>query len=227
VIVAEIKTITFPPTPSELAAGINYFFALLPDDDARIAITAIGERFRKPHRAIGSTIGMDGLHLPLCPKGKPERMHQPLETALLDAAGAVRSPDFTVMLDSAMRFTARDGQFPLVLCADSSSTESALQLRQAIAAEQARTGLQVIGISSYLPHVVLLEGPAIEAIEESITPIQWKAREFVLIRSFFGQSRHQVIGRWPLISESDTGTYDMLDELASMGELPDIDTELI
>ncbi len=218
---------TFPPAQGELAAGINYFFAMLPDDDARIAITAIGQRFRKSHRTNGSPVGMDGLHLPLCPKGKPEGLQQSLETALLEAAGAVRSPDFTVTLDSAMRFTARYGQFPFVLCADSTSTKSALQLRQAIAAEQARTGLQVSGISSYLPHVVLLEGPAIEAIEESITPIQWKAREFVLTRSFFGQSRHQVIGRWPLASEPDTGTYNMLDELASMGDLPDIDDELI
>lgn len=224
---AEIKAITVPPNPSELAAGISYFFALLPDDDARVAIAAIGERFRKSHRAIGSPVGADSLHLPLCPKGKPERLCQPLEAALLEAGGAVRSAGFTLTLDSAMRFSARDGQFPFVLCADGNSTKSALQLRKAIAAEQARVGVQVGGVSSYLPHVVLLEGHAIEVIEESITPIQWKVREFVLIRSFFGQSRHHVIGRWPLVSEPEPAAYHMLDELENMGDLPDVDDELI
>ncbi|MEP7185369.1 MAG: 2'-5' RNA ligase [Rhodanobacter sp.] len=227
VIVAEIKTITVPPTQSELAAGINYFFGLLPDNDARFAITAVGERFSKSHRVIGSPVGAEGLHLSLCPTGKPEGLRQPIETALLKAGGAVRSSGFNVILDSAMRFSARDGQFPFVLCADGRTIELALRLRKAIAAEQVRVGLQVTGVSSYLPHVVLLEGRGIEAISESIPLIEWKVEDFVLIRSFFGQSRHEVIGRWPLVIKSEPKVYDMLDELANMGDLPDIDDELI
>lgn len=226
VIVAETKAIISPSTSGELAAGVDYFFALLPDDHARAAIAAVGERFRKSHRAIGSLVAADGLHLPLCPKGKSERLRQPLEDALLEAGGAVRLAGFTVSLDSVMRFSARDGQFPFVLCSDDQSTESAMQLRKTLAVEQLRVGLQVTGVSSYLPHVVLLEGHSIEGIEESITPIQWKVREFVLIRSFFGQSRHQVIGRWPLDGGAERQAYDMLDELASMGDLP-VDDDLI
>lgn len=182
---------------------------------------------RKSHRANGALVGTNSLHLSLCPMGKPERLRQPLETALLEAAGAVRGIGFDITLDTAMRFTARDGQFPLVLCADAHTIQSALQLRKALAAEQVRAGLQVSGVSSYLPHVVLIEGHAIEAIEDAITPIQWKVREFVLVRSFFGQSRHEVIGRWPLVFESVPEVPDMLDELANMGDLPDFDDELI
>lgn len=226
-IAAEVHAITAPPTQSELAAGINYFFALLPDDDARVAIAASAERFRKALRASGPVVGASSLHLPLCPKGKSERLCQPLEAALLEAAAAVRMTEFEVTLDTAMRFTARDGQFPFVLCADSHATEATLQLRKAIAGEQARVGLQVSGVSSYLPHVVLLEGHVIEAVEESITPIRWKVREFVLIRSFFGQSRHEVIGRWPLSGKAEPVAYDMLDELARMDDLPDLDDEPI
>ena len=71
--------------PSELAAGINYFFALLPDGPTRAAIADVGERFRKSHRVGGSPVGIDSLHLTLCPMGKPERLRQPLEEALLVA----------------------------------------------------------------------------------------------------------------------------------------------
>lgn len=215
------------PTQSELAAGISYFYALIPDDEARREIAATGERFRKSHRANGAVIGPDRLHLSLCPMGKPERLRQPLEAALLEAGAAVRANGFEFALDTAMRFTARDGQFPLVLCADAATAESATRLRKAVAAEQVRTGLQVSGVSSYLPHVVLIEGHAIEAIEDAITPIQWKVRDFVLMRSFFGQSRHEVIGRWPLTPEPKPEAQDMLDELANMGDLPDFDDEFI
>jgi 2'-5' RNA ligase len=87
----------------------------LPDDDARTEIAAIGERFRKSLRGNGSLTGAGSLHLLLCPMGKPERVRQPLETALLEAAAAVRAVGFNFTLDTAVRFTGRDGQFPLVL----------------------------------------------------------------------------------------------------------------
>jgi RNA 2',3'-cyclic 3'-phosphodiesterase len=153
--------------------------------------------------------------------GKPERLRQPLEEALLAAAGDVRAQGFMAALDSAMRFSARDGQFPFVLCADAATTEAALALRKAIAAAQARVGLQVSGVSSFLPHVTMLHGHAVDAIEESITTIHWWVSEFALIRSFFGESRYEVIGRWPLAAPPVPEPVDMLAEMASLPDLPD------
>jgi len=207
--------------PSELAAGINYFFALLPDGPTRAAIADVGERFRKSHRVGGSPVGIDSLHLTLCPMGRPERLRQPIESALLAAAGEVRAPGFVASLDSAMRFSARDGQFPFVLCADGATTEAALNLRKAVAAAQLRVGLQVSGVSSFLPHVTMLHGHAVDAIEESITAIRWRVSEFVLIRSFFGQSRFEVVGRWPLATPPEPEPVDMLAEMANLPDLPD------
>lgn len=221
VIAREITAIPTVSNPSELAAGINYFYAVLPDDQARAAIAAAGERFRKSHRVSGSPVGIDSLHLSLCPMGKPERLRQPLESALLDAAGEVRAQGFVAALDSAMRFSARDGQFPFVLCADGATTRAALGLRKAIAEAQSRAGLQVGGVSSFLPHVSLLHGHAVDAIEESIPSIQWHVSEFVLIRSFFGQSRYEVIGCWPLAAAPEPAVYDMLEEMANLPDLLD------
>ncbi|MBQ4854042.1 2'-5' RNA ligase [Rhodanobacter sp. B2A1Ga4] len=221
----EAQAISTASNPSELAAGINYFFALLPDEQARNAIAGVGERFRKSHRVSGSPVGIDSLHLTLCPMGKPEwRLRQPLEEALLAAAGEVRAPGFVATLDAAMRFSARDGQFPFVLCADSATTEAALSLRKAIAAAQLRVGLQVSGVSSFLPHVSLLHGHAVDAIEESVAAIHWRVSEFVLIRSFFGQSKYEVVGRWPLAAVAAPEPLDLLAEMASLpdlAELPD------
>lgn len=218
----ETQAITIPVNQPDLAPGINYFFAVLPDDHARSEIFGVGERFRKSHRVSGSPVAIDGLHMALCPMGKPERLRQPVEAALLAAATEVAAGSFIVALDSAMRFSARDGQFPFVLCTDTTTTAAALNLRKAIAAAQLREGLQVSGVSSFLPHVTLLHGHAVDAIEESISPIRWRTDEFVLIRSFFGQSMYEVIGRWPLAREAAPEVHDMLEEMARMPDFPDL-----
>ena len=221
-IAAEVQAISTLSTPAELKAGINYFFAVRPDEQARSAIAESGARFRKAQRVSGVAMPPDSLHLSLCPMGRAERLVQPLEQALLAAGEQVQATGFVAALDMAMRFAPRNGQFPFVLCADRATTQNALDLRKAIAEEQRKVGLQVGGVSSFHPHVELQFGPAIDAIEESIPPIQWHVREFVLFRSFFGQSRHEVIGCWPLAREPEPEVIDMLAELANMPELPDL-----
>lgn len=221
----EVQAISTPSSPAELPAGIDYFFALRPDDQARSAIADAAARFRKAQRVSGVPVPVESLHLMLCPMGRTELLRQPLEQALLAAGAAVQSARFVAMLDTAMRCIAKDGQFPFVLCADPMTTRSALALRKAIAEAQRKVGLHVGGVSSFLPHVALQFGPAIDAIEESITPIQWHVREFLLLRSFFGHSRHEVIGRWPLASEPEMEAVDMLAELANLPDLPDLPDE--
>lgn len=221
-IAAEVQAISTLSTPAELKAGIDYFFAVRPDALARSAIADSAARFRKTLRVSGVAVPLDSLHLSLCPVGRAERLVQPLEQALLAAGAQVRSTGFVAALDMAMRCAPRDGQFPFVLCADRATTQAASDLRKAIAEAQRKVGLQVGGVSSFHPHVELQFGPAIDAIEESIPPIQWHVREFVLVRSFFGQSRHEVIGCWPLASEPEPEVIDMLAELANMPELPDL-----
>lgn len=185
---------------------------MLPDERARAEIAGVEERFRKSHRVSGSTVGAERLHLTLSPMGKPERLRQPLESALVAAAGQVRAKAFEVTLDSAVRFSASDNRFPFVLCADAETIEPALALRKAIAAAQLHQGLHVSGVSSFLPHVTLMYGHAIDAIQEAIPPIRWMANEFVLVRSFFGQSRHELVGQWPLEPRCGIKPAPLLDE---------------
>ena len=93
----------------------------------------------------------------------------------------------------------------------------------AIAEAQRRYGLPVTGVSSYLPHVTLLHGHAVDAIRESIVPIRWTVREFVLVRCFFGQARQEVVERWPLEPAPAARPPDMLDlsDLPDLADLPE------
>ena len=224
-IVVEVQAISTPTPLAEIASGIDYFFALRPDGRARAEIADAAARFRRAQRVSGVPVPIDNLHLLLCPVGRPERLRQSLEHALLAAGAAVRTHAFVVTLDTAMRCIPVGGQFPFVLCADQAAAEATLRLRKAIAEAQRAQGLRVNGVSSFHPHVALQHGPAIDAIEESITPIQWRAEEFVLIRSFFGQSSHEIVGRWALPGAPAPAPVDMLAELANLPELPPLPDE--
>jgi 2'-5' RNA ligase len=218
----EVQAISTPSPFAAPSAGIDYFFAVRPDDPARSAIAETAARFRKAQRFSGVSVPEASLHLSLCPMGRTELLRQPLEQALLAAGASVRATGFVATLDTAMRPIGKDGQFPFVLSTDHATTQAALALRTAIAEAQRRVGLHVTGVSSFQPHVALQYGPAIDAVEGSIVPIQWPVREFVLLRSYFGQYRQEVIGRWPLALalRPVPGPIDMLAELANLPELP-------
>lgn len=180
------------------ADGSSFFFALLPDERAREAIARSSARFRQSHRLIGTPVGDAEVHLALCPAGRAENLFQTLESSLIAAGDSVDEKGFEVTLDTAVRLSMHDGQFPFVLCCDSASSEATLKLRKAIAAAQVALDLRVLGVSSYLPHVALLRGSSIDVIEQPIPPISWSVQGFSLMRSFFNYSRHEVVKRWAL-----------------------------
>ncbi len=187
------------PVKNKPREGSSFFFALIPPTQALTEIIEAGERFRQSHRLIGSRVDADRLHMTLCPLGRAERLLRPYEAALLEAAADVHMGRFEVVLDTAMRFSSRqDGQYPFVLCADDASGKSLARLRRGIAEAQLRVGLYVPGVSHFLPHITLLYGHHTGAMQESMPPIAWEVREFALIRSFFGQSRYEIVDRWPL-----------------------------
>jgi 2'-5' RNA ligase len=49
----------------------------------------------------------------------------------------------------------------------------------------------------FVPHVSLIWSPDFLP-ERSIESFSWTVREFVLIHSVYGQSRYEMLGRWPL-----------------------------
>jgi 2'-5' RNA ligase len=51
--------------------------------------------------------------------------------------------------------------------------------------------------SRFTPHISLIWSSDFLP-ERAIEPFSWTIREFVLIHSMYGQSRHEVLSRWPL-----------------------------
>lgn len=207
-----------PPNPPRVADGVEYAFALLPDAATGAQLAAIAERLCRIHRIGGTPVAPAALRLDLCPMGRPERLVQPPERALLAAGAAVTRPEFTLTFDSATPLRTRAASHPLVLKANAPGTAAALELRKAIAAAQAAVGLQVIAVTGFAAWVALMQGDSLNSAEELISPIEWRVREFVLIRRFFGGMRHEVIGRWPLAPPADDGPGDLMAELARMAD---------
>ena len=145
---------------------------------------------------------------------RPERLHVTLDIlndyaewpdeivpALVAAGSAVAAAPFEVTLDTV------SGGAHTVALRSRLNNAPLNRLHRSIAA--ARTGLGVDGRYGYAfsPHMTLAYRKG-ASVNRPVAPITWLAEEFVLIHSLIGQTRHEVIARWPLNGapdEADTG----------------------
>jgi 2'-5' RNA ligase len=99
------------------------------------------------------------------------------------------------MLDRAKSFPRKSGNRPLVLAASAPSA-SLRQFHADLGAALGGAGLRTER-RSFSPHLTLL-WDRLQLKEAPVSPVSWMAREFVLLYSFRGESRHELLGRWPL-----------------------------
>ncbi|MEO5493903.1 MAG: 2'-5' RNA ligase family protein [Sphingomonas sp.] len=73
-------------------------------------------------------------------------------------------------------------------------------LQRAIDEGVKRAGVTVRDGWNFSPHLTLgyRDGAA---FARAITPIEWQVDEFVLVHSFVGQTRHEIVKSWPLAPE--------------------------
>jgi 2'-5' RNA ligase len=70
-----------------------------------------------------------------------------------------------------------------------------------LAAEMRKAGLGQWIDKRFTPHMTLSYGRcSLDA--QATEPVAWTVRELVLVHSFIGQTRHEVLGRWPLGDEA-------------------------
>jgi RNA 2',3'-cyclic 3'-phosphodiesterase len=147
-----------------------------------------------------------------CPLTDPERLHlsllgfgrRALSQAAIDVlcrvAVTVAMPAFRVELNRAMSFGKKSDnkhKRPFVLVGDDLTTSGIVMLRQYIIRALHDAGCTAHIPSRFTPHMTLFwdrHDPGEQPIEE----LGWTARDFVLIRSCRGLSKHEVLGRWPL-----------------------------
>jgi 2'-5' RNA ligase len=172
------------------------YFAALPDERAARLIVERGAIWRADFGLSGRLYTPDRLHVSLNPLGRYVGVPQQL-LAQANAVGmGVTAPAFDVALDRLMSF-GNGKHRALVLCCGEGAAGFDCLLRQ-IALGLKRAGLPSGLAAGFTPHLTLLwDRLAIPDIALE-SPIAWRVREFVLVHSLLGRSRHEHLGRWPL-----------------------------
>lgn len=111
------------------------------------------------------------------------------------AAAGVEMPSFVIGLNRIACWKAGEGRSTVVLTGDEGRADAIL-LRKKIREAVASRGLPC-GPDRFNPHVTLMRGRAARP-DEIVETIRWHVSEFVLIHSLVGESRHEVLARWPL-----------------------------
>ncbi len=169
------------------------FFAVLPDPLTAERVAELAEGLRDEHGLEGRPLDTERLHITLHHIGDYAGLPPSLLARVRQAASRVRAPEFEVCFDQVGSF-AGNHQNPFVL-----QSEYGAELLGDLHAELARC-LQSVGSKPnprFTPHMTLLYDRRRMPVQP-VQPLRWFVREFVLIRSFLGQSRYQLEGRWQL-----------------------------
>jgi 2'-5' RNA ligase len=180
----------------ELRRLDNIFFAVCPDEAAAAQIHDIT-------KSIGAEFGLSGrlldrlrLHITLHGVGEYEGLPRSRIAQANEAARSISMPAFDVGFDRAMSFGGNGQNRPLVLRGSGGHAELR-RLHRLLGEAMRRVGLWRTVRNSFTPHVTLLYDS--RSVAETPVPlVRWTVREFVLIHSPQGHSRHHHLGRWKL-----------------------------
>lgn len=173
---------------------VHLFFALLPPQEVRPAIERLGTTLQRAHRLHGRRIGKAQQHATLASMHSP---CGPLSETIARAqavAAAVQHRPFPLCFEWSESFRLHRRRHPLVLRGDQ-GLRAVMEFRHEIRARMTRAGFAVT--SSFTPHLTLLW--ANECVEAyPLAPIGWTVRDFALVLSLVGRSRHIHLARWQL-----------------------------
>lgn len=170
------------------------FFAVMPDADAAAAIGELGRGLAGQQNLHGKRLASERLHVTLHHLGDYAGLPPSLLARARAAAERLRMEAFDVRFDRIGTFGGGRRQMPCVLRGEE-GVKGLFQLQRTLARRMAEQG--ITGDTRFTPHLTLLYTDATLPLQR-IEPVQWRVREFVLIRSFLGQTRYQFEGRWPL-----------------------------
>lgn len=168
------------------------YFALLPDPAAADAALRLARQLRLPGRLQPAHL----LHVSLYDLGHAAGLSPLYLDWFHAAADAVSLPRFEISFDRILNFG--NGPRPhLVLASQAGAGQIADLVWQlthgpAVAMDEAARQPRIT------PHMTLVyKGHRID--EQFLAePVRWTVREFVLVQSFYGEGRHEYLGRWPL-----------------------------
>lgn len=134
---------------------------------------------------IPANYGSDRLHITLQPIDDARHL-SPLRMArLLRTLAAFVAESFDVRLRRLNGNTLRCGK-----------TAALHRFQTGLVASLVEAGFDLPDYR-FRPHLSLCYG-ALQQRNVAIPPICWRAKEFLLIKSIYGQGRHELLGRWSL-----------------------------
>jgi 2'-5' RNA ligase len=180
-----------PPVPTD-----RLFFALFPDGEAASRIAALAASECARHGLRGKPLHRERLHLTLFHLGDWAGVPEDVVSAATRAAGALHEAQFDLAFDTVASFAARRAQKPFVL-KSASGNEALRGFHAGFAHELRQAGLAQWTRGSFEPHVTLAYDQKLVA-PEPVEPVAWRARDFVLVHSLLGQTRHLRLAEWSL-----------------------------
>jgi 2'-5' RNA ligase len=179
-----------PPRPPQAV-----FFALQPDPDVARHLGGLARHFCSKHKSKGRPRPKRCLHVTLHAVGRFVELPRDVLTTINAAVSLIKMPPFTVAFDRTMNFgCGRDRM--LVLVGDDGVAGVRFLQHELVAALQ-KIGLAGCREPRFTPHLTLLYHRG-EIADQIVEDICWTVRDFVLLRSYYGQSRHEELARWPL-----------------------------
>ena len=176
------------------------FFAVLPDVNSAASIAKLAQQMCGETRPKSKPHAANRLHVTLQHLGNfAGGLPQELVDAAIKAAASIRMEPFSVEFDHTLTFAKKPRPGPRVL----GGTEGLVglyTLHDVLVGALQNTGFNLAALpnaSDFTPHVTLAYGmPWTDA--RPIEAASWNVREFVLMHSLLGRTRHIALERWPL-----------------------------
>ncbi|MGF6901337.1 2'-5' RNA ligase family protein [Paraburkholderia sp. GAS348] len=184
-----------PPVPTD-----GLFFAVFPDAHTAANISKLAQQLCGETRSKSKPLAANRMHVTLLHLGNFAGGLPPARVdAAMSAAASIRMEPFSVEFDSALSFALKPRPGPLVLGGDEGVVGlHALHDALVLALENAGFGDRAVSSNTpYTPHVTLAYGMPWVATR-SVEAVSWNVREFALVHSLLGRTRHVVLARWPL-----------------------------
>jgi 2'-5' RNA ligase len=181
----------FDPAPTD-----RLFFAICPDAHAAARITAAAQKLCGEAALSAKPFAPKRFHISLHHLGDYVGVPNDVIAKACEAASSLSESGFDVRFDRAGSFMGGRRKLPLVL-RGGNAIIPVIAFQHALGEAMKRCGLGRWVASRYTPHVTLLyDQRYVEARE--VEPIEWTVREFVLIHSMLGKTKHTHLARWPL-----------------------------
>ena len=167
------------------------FFSIFPDPPAAVRIANTAQHFRRAYGLKGNPLLTERFHVSVQGIGDYDGLPRSIVHKAMEAGAAVRAMSFDVAFDRIKSFSSNNA---LVLCGGD-GVDGLVMFHQALRMEMLKSGLSAR--SNFTPHITLLYDDG-HLDEQPIHPIRWTVREFVLVHSLIGSTKHVVRGWWQL-----------------------------